>query len=678
MAKQLFRLNVYQLFLILIIIPIFSLACNENIAGGIECNSLNDARSYLADNPQAKVTLPNGDTVQGITIGADGRYSCTAKCNINDRTFDSIKGYKTNSDGTWDADEYTIGTVKYEGAVQCRSATECGTVQRFGIPEGSPGTNWELKENEGVIIDPDGVRYEITDPYGSARRQGQTQRQNEKPQEEQDSNTPQTGNAENPTGLSIVNDDDAGSEQDSESSTEQGGVETAQRPGFSNNRPTGGVRYMFDSVGQADVAQNRVQNANNVRITSNSVTTVDSAGRITIGSNTEANNVISGTVYPFGYYNFQYTESINTPVYSAIEVYNLNSLGSSLMVGSAQRFEIESAEQLTFGNITFNDIGLSFFVIEDNFLTYANIVSAVDNNTFYLGAGKIILDSGEQFEATFKKDGTIIIETEDPASISADEEIVITLTNLIDPARKIANESNRSTITQQVGKSVIEIDSELGIIAIHLAPTSRYISYTNNSNARPFSLYVPPYMEFDFYLKKHPDQNIPVNISKCSQCGLIDYSKNIIYLNGMIEYERLNSDGGFVNIIVSRTTDNKIELYLDSSMDKITNLIFTGSLAHFFSGVFEVKSELGTFYYNYHEFNALPYIIKAIQPNIKISNQGTLTRTQPDNTFIMYELGSEPGMDYLEKLNKLDEMADSIRLKYDELMEKYINLLGFS
>jgi len=137
----------------------------------------------------------------------------------------------------------------------------------------------------------------------------------------------------------------------------------------------------------------------------------------------------------------------------------------------------------------------------------------------------VILDSGDEVEAKFYSNGSIVINTEDPAIISKDEETVVTLTGEIDPGRNITGDANRSIKIVAVGRSTVYIDSVLGIVRIHLAPTSRYISYSNTT-AKPFAIYCPPDVEYDFYLKKHIDQI--VDFGNCTQCGMIDYTKSIM------------------------------------------------------------------------------------------------------------------------------------------------------
>ncbi len=88
---------------------------------------------------------------------------------------------------------------------------------------------------------------------------------------------------------------------------------------------------------------------------------------------------------------------------------------------------------------------------------------------------------------------------------------------------------------------------------------------------------------------------------------MIDYTANKIFLNGAVEYERLglecsgaDNTRAFVDIVESKAADNVIDLHMDANMDRITNVVFTGSLAHFYSGVFEVKKESGVDFYNFH------------------------------------------------------------------------------
>jgi len=86
-------------------------------------------------------------------------------------------------------------------------------------------------------------------------------------------------------------------------------------------------------------------------------------------------------IYPSGNYDFDYIEQILHPLYNLIRAWNVKSTDNSVILGSAGRFSFEGAAKLKVGNAVFNDIGQSVFVIEDNELKYANIISAIDNNT---------------------------------------------------------------------------------------------------------------------------------------------------------------------------------------------------------------------------------------------------------------------------------------------------------
>jgi hypothetical protein len=329
---------------------------------------------------------------------------------------------------------------------------------------------------------------------------------------------------------------------------------------------------------------------------------------VKINGNTEAKAVEDGTIYSNGNYQFGHVDYIRTPTTTVVDGYNVVSNGNIFSVGTGNTisqtntavsstvtgfnsngntFSVDSAKVVVIDNHIFPDIGQSTFTTDNsNHLIDVTITSAIDNNTFELNDAQIIVDSGESFHATFNLEGDMNIDTASRINITKDDETIVTLTNIIDPARKILN--NTITTTEQVGKSTVEIDSDLGVVAVHLAPTSRYILYTNTTNSKPFSLYAVPEHSFDFYLKKHPDQKV-IDIASCVQCGMIDYTKRIIYLNGFVEYERKSeSTNKFVDIVQSKSGDSRAILNLDNNMDKITSVTYSGTLAQFYSGVFEL------------------------------------------------------------------------------------------
>ncbi|MBN2458202.1 hypothetical protein JXB31_03675, partial [Candidatus Woesearchaeota archaeon] len=210
-----------------------------------------------------------------------------------------------------------------------------------------------------------------------------------------------------------------------------------------------------------------------------------------------------------------------------------------------------------------------------------------------------------------------------------------------------------------------------GVVAVHLAETSRYISYSKEL-FEPFSLFCQKEHEFDFYLKKHPDQDIP-DLSSCTQCGMVDYIENKIILNGAIEYERIGTDGVFVDIIESKREDNRIIVEMDERMDKITSVTHSGSLAHFYSGPFEVRIEDNTRYYNYHEYPGVPYLIERIAPNIVIDEQGSLKRTVTENTLTLYDPRKESGRRFMDQWNALMQKANDIKDNYQRLIERLVS-----
>jgi hypothetical protein len=380
----------------------------------------------------------------------------------------------------------------------------------------------------------------------------------------------------------------------------------------------------------------------------------------TPGKESEGRNLreigMAGPDYTIGYADYW-----ETPGHIVIAGYNIRKSGECFGVGTGgtvkrnkatasetaeyencgNEIRIESAKALTVDNYVFTDLGRSLLRLDqEDRLIYAEITSAADNNTFELKQAQVIVDTGEQFQAEFLADGSIKIETEDPAEISADQETVVTLTGEIDPGRNITGDANRSVWVRAVGKNTVTIDSVLGIVAVHLAETGRYVSYSRGS-AAPFSIFALNSTEFDLRLKKHPEQLVGINISACSQCGLYDMPGRRIMLNGMVEYERLvPGTGRLIDVVESMAAGNRLRLEMDKSMDKITTAVFSGSLAHFYSGPFEVKAENGRYYYNFHEYRSIPYIITRIEPNVLISDTGKLEEVWDKASLTLYEKGT--------------------------------------
>ena len=251
--------------------------------------------------------------------------------------------------------------------------------------------------------------------------------------------------------------------------------------------------------------------------------------------------------------------------------------------------KVDSAKVVVIDNTVFNDVGDSTFVVDSqNHLTSVNITSAKDDNSVELKDATIIIDTGESFDALIKPDGSLVVNTNDPAVIKKDAETIITLTNEIPAARKILNETN---ITEkQVGKSSVDIDSVLGVVAVHMAPTTRYISYVNNTMSQPFAVYAQPLHSYDFYLKKTKDQIVP-DINSCLHCGVMDFEKDTVVFHGYFDYERVGTNGKYVKIVQGKAENDVITLFLDRNMNKITDVSATGSRVHMYSGPFEVMSK---------------------------------------------------------------------------------------
>jgi len=249
---------------------------------------------------------------------------------------------------------------------------------------------------------------------------------------------------------------------------------------------------------------------------------------------------------------------------------------------------------------------------------------------------------------------------------------------MIDPGRNITGDANRSVWVQAVGRNTVTIDSVLGIVAVHLAETGRYVSYSNNSESAPFSIFALNSTEFDFRLKKHPEQQLGINISACSQCGMYDMPAHRIMLNGMVEYERLvPGTGRFIDVVESMAAGNRLRLEMDKSMDKITTAVFSGSLAHFYSGPFEVKLESGENYYNYHEFAANSCLIQKLAPepgsgSIVYFDQdrGFLEEPWQGGRFRMYDTEKEPVHGFMEFWHDKQKWANSLRAVYENWRDR--------
>jgi len=221
---------------------------------------------------------------------------------------------------------------------------------------------------------------------------------------------------------------------------------------------------------------------------------------------------------------------------------------------------------------------------------------------------------------------TVTTEADNVKLVTDTEEAVISITGEVDPGRVITGTNGSETTLQAVGETLVEIDPVLGVVAVHLAPTSRYISYRNNSGVLPFAIYSN--MTFSFYLKK--DESQIIDLSNCMQCGVYDIAEKRVVLKGVVEYEAVvvNSTGQteYVDLIESLTEDNVIAMH----QGRVTYT--EGTLARFFSSSFEVMVEEGVNFYNFHEFNA-PFVINTINDNIDITAQ-RLTRTLPSNVFM--------------------------------------------
>lgn len=317
---------------------------------------------------------------------------------------------------------------------------------------------------------------------------------------------------------------------------------------------------------------------------------------------------------------------------------------------------VDEAKAVSVDNQIFSDIKDSeFHLNDDNQLTYAEVESQVENNSFYLKGGtEVITDTGEVFEATFTNDGKSI-ETSDQITIDHGLETITTITE--EPQYNITllrNESTETNVTEITkGKNKVEIHDELGVIRLHLAPTSRYINYHNGTRYKPpFSFYIPQGYNFTLEIRKHVDQKITLNLSECTQCGIIDYIEKKAYLRGSFEFERLDTKMPiFTNIVRSFDSSNSFVLNLDNDMDKVTEALFSGAFGSFISGQFEIVGKEDKVYYRFMNKDSTPWIIEKVMPNILIYNNGMLQRSLPGNTLRLYAMNTTARNEFLATYN---------------------------
>ena len=315
----------------------------------------------------------------------------------------------------------------------------------------------------------------------------------------------------------------------------------------------------------------------------------------------------------------------------------------------------------------------------DNSLDRINLASNATDNVFDLGQAQIILDSGERATVDFES-GSMKINTEYPAEIIADQETVITLTELTDLAWNLSTPENRSEYVEAAGNNQVVIDSEWGVVAVHLAETGRYISFLDDTDAKPFSIYAPPDNSFSFYLKKYSQQNdLPGN---CSQCGQIDFTDNTMTLRGIVEYERIADDGEFVDIIETMTFDSVVQFSMDDNLNAIHDVWYQGTGAHFYSGVFEVMVEDTHDYYAYsYLLFAVPYVIENLhtqnnQDVIFNSAEGYMKFSPFDKPVFMYEKNKVADRRYKEKLNNLHNEAINLVAAINKIKEACLSFVN--
>ncbi|MBN2458200.1 hypothetical protein JXB31_03665 [Candidatus Woesearchaeota archaeon] len=571
----------------------------------------------------------NGKSVtgSGIIITADGYISCEAECKIDSMAFESVTGYHQDGSGfsfasavvDMDSEEAIV-----TGATGCSGNSEsmsCDSVEDIYVPgESSAAGSTENNADNGVgpagsvYDDFSGLDYDITQMM-----EGKTIEEKLQLVEELKS--------------SVVE--------------EFGSIED--------------LYERYDNIGsEAENIQMDIKAA---------VYTLELAERLKQDLEASQNQeepqeeyIIDPLAYePTPEYTIDplaYEPSPGFESGSDTQISSADNFHMTVDIEDGTTYMVSGAESIETPLISAEDISGQSFISD----SYANIKSDMPIRIMLLGGSIVYVQSSDN----------VVIE-------KIDDKVVVYISQGM-----LSAPDGRVVVDD--GDAVTWLSGNAVVLGVRLKGDSRYImgdTAFHNKEGFEYSLaniYSPD---------QYNEDNIPMVITAsaiaepgeveslyyegCIQCGLVDHTeedrvKERIIIKGVIEYERLNRNNEFVDIIDSRSTDNDIRICLDQELDIAENVVYTGTLANFYSGAFEVLKDDGETYYSYPKPSEIPYVIRRIEskkePDITISRNGILRRQFRNNVFLMYDPSLAEGQRFFDRLAGMDKKAAAVKEKY--------------
>ena len=287
---------------------------------------------------------------------------------------------------------------------------------------------------------------------------------------------------------------------------------------------------------------------------------------------TETNNQpTAGEVYEDGFYfDNIYSISLDDTIVTNAEgftyqnnIITIDHADSIILEGSwsfnvddavinTEKYKVGSADEVTVGDIRFNN---------------------VQNSTFSLIPNGVIVYPEETLNITDSNEAALIFQPNENSKISIKETIP-----------SIYQISNGTLISQDESFSsnhtaTIEVNPFTGFGCINIEPTGTYYK-TYDDIRKDFALHV--YQEsYKLCLKKTTGDTNPIPTTE-NNYGLINFITNTLYLNGKIQYLRYPFkesiiSANFKNIYDGQKSDTKTTINLDTASLSITKLAIVQS-----------------------------------------------------------------------------------------------------
>ncbi|MEA3515033.1 MAG: hypothetical protein U9R34_06140, partial [Nanoarchaeota archaeon] len=220
---------------------------------------------------------------------------------------------------------------------------------------------------------------------------------------------------------------------------------------------------------------------------------------------------------------------------------------------TTETYQIGSADEVTVGDITFNNVKNSTFsIIPNGVIVYPEeILQIIDSN-----GAELIFRPNENSKISIK-------------------ETIPSIYQISNGTLSFQNESFLSNNT-----ATIDVHPFTGFGCINIEPTGTYYK-TYNDIRKDFAMHV--YQEsYKLCLKKTTSNTNPIPTTE-QNYGLMDFTTNTLYLNGKIQYLRYPfaesiTEANFKNVYDGQKSDTKTIINLDTASLSITNISISQSI----------------------------------------------------------------------------------------------------